>query len=777
MREDSMEEAFKQIGAYFNGNRTGYVLLVNTDDMDIYAEIVQRLEADETKKCVHASDHCLKNGLPDVEKCITEVSCLGDYVLIGTSQALMLQSSTELERHVDFLLEQSISGHALILLNYCKSYIEKFAKRDPRIGRRVLLIDTPNVTPLPQITLTDESQRDAIGSIHDLLMVLEKGNVSTLMNQPDLVVRTTFGKDFFSKAVYQVNEAGSTYERLAKEYVDIAGSTQADYGNEQQWKWLEERLKERHSLSAVVVDEFGTCENLEFNMQDMFAKSDLPEKKWLYWMALKVFGTKNEYLKVVLFNSKQVDDFEEHLYLDLADIERLNPQYKKMYVERMNLINRLPERLPLISKYCDKVGKYEKDAIYYLTDGSLNEEIEFVKYLSLYDYTEDEVYAVAAHYSIMLEQYLEQFTFDSSNTRVAEADMGLLDILSQYFQTYKIQKITNRIFPEFLALVDEFALERPFNKLRPRSSIVSQMNKDDSELFFFDALGVEYLSFIQKKCEEYGMVIEISVCHAELPSITEKNKEFIQYFGEKYKKIDALDELKHHSQIFDYEKRKEPIHLFRELEIIDSELRQIQSMLVQDTIKRAIIVSDHGASRLAVINEKENNSNLELDEKAQHSGRCCPSGCDPQIPCAAYEDGFAVLANYERFKGGRKANVEVHGGATLEEVVVPVITLMKKPENIEYCFTEPVIRLKQKDVATITLYCNVPMSNPIIHVEGRIYTGEFGVDKKHAKFVMPELKRSREYIAEVYEGEKNLAVTLNFKIQKSMGQENDLFGI
>lgn len=159
------------------------------------------------------------------------------------------------------------------------------------------------------------------------------------------------------------------------------------------------------------------------------------------------------------------------------------------------------------------------------------------------------------------------------------------------------------------------------------------------------------------------------------------------------------DEVKHNSQIYDYEKCKLPIHIFRELEIIDNELRNIQAMLIQESISKAIIVSDHGASRLAVISGEENSAFIEMDEKGEHSGRCCPIDDNPNIKYAAYEDGYAVLANYERFKGGRKANVEVHGGATLEEVIVPIITLTKKPSNVEYCFTESLIILKQREVA------------------------------------------------------------------------------
>lgn len=775
MRENGVEAAFKQIGAYFDGETTGYPFLVNTEDMDIYAEIVQRLEADTTKRCVYVSDNCHKNGLPNMEKCVSEISGCENYALIGSSQALMLKSEEAIERQIDIFLGQSISGHTLILLNHSKKYIEKFEKRDPRVKRQVLLIDG-KTTPLPKIILVKDEKKNSLRSIQHLLSYLEKTNGHALSNQSELYVKTNFGCDFFSDAVYQITETKGTYDSLVKSYIDIAGATESGYGTEQQWKWLDKKLEGRQSLSAVVYDEFGVTDNLDLFLSSEFSKNDA-ERFWLYWLALKIFGTKNEYLRLVLEKSQSVDDFEEHIYLDLAEEKNGNAYFEKIYQERKSLLNNLPENLPLITKYCEKIGKYEKNAVYYLTDSSNNEEMEFVKYLSIYDFAEDEVYKVVKHFSPMLEKYLEQFTFDSVNTKVAEGDSELREILSQYFQTYKIQKITNRIYPDFLTTVECFATDRPYNKLRPRSNIISQMNKEGAELFFFDALGVEYLSFIQAKCEEYGLISEISVGHGELPSITEKNKEFIQYFSGEFRKINELDELKHHSQFFDYEKRKEPLHVFRELEIIDSELRQIQSLLVQEIIKKAVIVSDHGASRLAVINEKENNSPLELAEKGKHSGRCCPAESDPKIPYVAYEDGFAVLANYERFKGGRKGNVEVHGGATLEEVVVPIITLMRKPENVEYCFTDSIIKIKQKDVASITLYCTAPMNHPIIHVDQYIYEGEFVADKKHARFVMPELKRSREYVAEIYDGAKNLSISLNFRVQKSVGQENDLLGL
>ena len=61
--------------------------------------------------------------------------------------------------------------------------------------------------------------------------------------------------------------------------------------------------------------------------------------------------------------------------------------------------------------------------------------------------------------------------------------------------------------------------------------------------------------------------------------------------------------------------------------------------------------SDHGASRLAVINNTENKWRMATDGK--HSGRCCPvNEIDEKPDTATEEHEFWVLANYDRFKGG-----------------------------------------------------------------------------------------------------------------------------
>ncbi len=536
---------------------------------------------------------------------------------------------------------------------------------------------------------------------------------------------------------------------------------------------MSEKLEQYGAISAIAENVFGSTVNLALYIGQVFEEKNA-EKYWLLWLCMKIFGsTGNKYLGIIMQNSTSVADFEEHIYLDLLNIRRDDVQFRQCYTERKRLIDMLPENLNLQDLYCDKIGIYQKDSIYYLTDASEKEELAFMQCLEIYDYSEDELLRITEAAFPAIYSYLQKFTFNVTNTKVPVGEEELRDVLTKYFEKYKRQKLMNRIDPDFLREVEQYAMERPYNKLQARSAIVSKMDRSNAQLYFFDALGVEYLGFIQERCEHYELVIEISVGRCELPSITSKNKEFLHFFSGGAFDIKKLDELKHHSQVIDYNQCKEPVHLFRELQIIDDELKNIRSGLKQGDYDKAVLVSDHGASRLAVIYEQENEK-LELEEKGKHSGRCCRAKDNPQVPYVSYWDGYAILANYERFKGARKANVEVHGGASMEEVVVPIITLTKRPADRDIRFVNPCVILKGREPATITVYSNIPLHEPKLIVNERVYFGEFCEDSKHAKFIMPEMKRTKDWLADFYDGDKKIASGMEFHIQKNT-QEQSLF--
>ena len=773
----TVTEGFQEINAYCTGKPLGHPLLVNLENFNDFQTVLQRLEADVSKQCIFVSQFMQKNGLPTIDDAITKITGKGTFVMVGASQAAMLRNEAAVDALVDELLGLSISGYAIVLMDHCKKFIDRYLQRDPRCDRHVVLVEG-NIAPLPQIKLTDNEAVcvgfKPLNGIQGLLKYLEKVDDTKIQVHPSLTILTNFKTSLFKQSMYSVSESAGIYDAVCQKYHDLA-LTKNEYGTQEQWGWLLNEMNDMDTFSEFVCSKFGGTSNLTAYLDNVIESGD-KEKIWLLWLAMQVFGAgANKYVSRIITHSNSVDTFEGSLYNELLSIKHDESMFDTYYMERKYILESMPENLPYIDDYCDKIGMHGKYAVFYLTSGSERERYEFAKCLSIYEYSDEEITKVLKNGFQDIYCYMQPFVFDMSNTKLPDVDNYLRDELTSYFAQYKQQKLTNRIFNDFITKVDNYAVDRPFMKLQPRSSIVSKINKDKAGVFFFDALGVEYLAYIQDKCEKYGLVSEISIGRCELPSITSENKEF-ENTCLNIKKISDLDELKHHSTTYNYTTCPYPIYLFRELEIIDTELRRIQSQLAQGIIQKAVIFSDHGASRLAVLYGKESTSNIELDEKGVHSGRCCKIDEDPNLPQASYEDGYSVLANYERFKGGRAANLEVHGGATLEEVLVPVITLMRKPDNIIYCFEDPVIKFKMGQDAKIVLFSNISMKQPRIQVNGIFYDGIFVGDKKHAEFVMPELKRTNSYEAIIYDGDKNVGVTLNFSIERATKQKN-LFGL
>ena len=69
-----------------------------------------------------------------------------------------------------------------------------------------------------------------------------------------------------------------------------------------------------------------------------------------------------------------------------------------------------------------------------------------------------------------------------------------------------------------------------------------------------------------------------------------------------------------------------------------------------------------------------------------------------------------------------------------------IITLTKRPDNIELCFVNPVIALKPRVTPELVLYSNVPLSKPRLLIDGDFYDGEFVADKKHARLKFRRLR-------------------------------------
>ncbi len=297
----------------------------------------------------------------------------------------------------------------------------------------------------------------------------------------------------------------------------------------------------------------------------------------------------------------------------------------------------------------------------------------------------------------------------------------------------------------------------------------SGINPDKTLLIFLDAMGVEFLGYIKELCAELKLRFVPSIARANLPTITSANKEFYDdWQGNKETPIKGIDDLKHHpEQGYDFNNSPYPIHLSEELEVVREALERAKTKLSSGEYRKVIIASDHGASRLAVISP-----DMQIDSGAcesKSSGRYCQGDSVPSAENIATEGEYAIVADYSRFKGSRAASVEVHGGATLEEIVVPIIELTLADSNIQVALENCGIEISYKKVPELILIITPDCDAVTASVGSVIYKAE----KLENKVVMPDLKKGT-YTLDVFENQNKIA-SKEFTIKSKGFAERDIF--
>lgn len=747
---------------------TGAPLLIGIDTSSDYAALLGLLKDDFGKQIIRMSDSCKVDFPPDPT---FQISMIGSaaktkpVVWIGAVQASMLYGQQATERFLVNLLGSSFSGPVTILCPYCVNLLENIGRNYTKLGYNIAVVNADG-RDIPRIQVNTEeivyASENIVRGISNLLRVLEDakyGNVIPLI--------TACKISYLEASMYPVSEGVSPFQFLCQKEPGIAANVVENNGSVDQWQKLVLELQKAGSLSETCKSKLCSIRELQDTFGDYLSGDE--DTRFLCFVCMKVFYSNGEnYLAYCLRQADTVHEFEEKLYTAILTLDHKDPRFFNWIRQRRRMLSSLDENSARMKDFCEKATIKGKDILWYLSDETEEERAALIHALSVNIYAQDELINVLSIVSPQLFVYMQQFIFDEFNTKVMESDAYVRSLLTEYFQRYKYQKLTNRQDQDFVDLVEKEAKTRSFTKLQARSAIVKKLDKNGSQPYFFDALGAEFLSFIQSKSDDYGMQFECFVGHCNLPSITSKNKEFYNAFpAGSILKEEGLDEIKHHGTKYDYRVITEPLHIFDELAILDRDLKKMSSALAMGSCKRIIILSDHGASRLAVTYRSENDK-LELADPGMHSGRCCPADADPGIDFVTYEDGFAVLANYERFKGSRKADVETHGGASLEETVIPVIILTLKPKEQQLFFVESVVMCSVKEGSSIRMFANPPLKKPRMVVNGQSYEGRFDGDKHNVAFEMPDIRRKGHHEAEIYDGGIKLTV-LTFETKRQTG--------
>ncbi len=766
----SLNQYILKIDRYLSRDE-GLPIVVDVQNEADQAELVQHYHVGKNK-LISALKYCAPDEMPRYEELLNDLATVdGVLIVTGVTSYLKLDGEQELQRFLRKLLSMSIKGHVVFITYQCRRYLPLY---DQRIARRIVVVKN-NEKKVPDIVFTNPAiplpkNFESIAGIENFSAMAEAGSTDIMY------VVTTKSRDAFPHSLYNITSLQNAYDVLLLKD-DSTRALPEEIGTSAQWGYAMQLFEHKSSWADVIDDEFGNHTMLEYIFSNYANFS--ADRKWLYFIALKLFGAKNNWcLTAAALKASGINDFKKQVYRCILEKSTDDSNFWKCYESRKIVLEQMGNPSSELTSYCKVVFSKGINTICYLTDNTQKEQETIFAFLDQYGLEMDrnKLMDILSRVYPALYQYLLPYRFRNA-------------LLDQYFQDYKYQKVINKILPEFEAEVKEQAEKREYNYiLSPRTSVIESLNRKDAQLYFMDAMGVEYLGYIVSVCRELNLITNIKVCVAELPSITSRNKEFLDLFVDtKYQTVSIkdIDDIKHHGKYdFDfYRNSKLPIYLIKELEVIRTALVKIRDDLAESPLQRVFMIADHGASRLAVLHDTENE--WEMTENGQHSGRCCPkSDVDAKPDFAADAGDFWALANYDRFKGGRKANVEVHGGATLEELCVPIIELTYMAEKPEIALMPvesddftigkiPEIEVSFRKKAALKIFSTVSLQNVSLAVNGTFYSAvDLGNNCYRAD--MPELKKQGTYYADVCSGDNVFAEQLPFIIKKEGQKERIL---
>ena len=725
-----MSDLEAKIDKYFNSTSL-YPLLVVVPT-DEYRVILEKFSS---VKKVKVSSYCVgADKEPDTEKLVGELRNLqGNYFLVGLGDYLANKGIDAKNLLLPYKNIELCRDSRLVVLLSAHMYpiAKEILDSDLRLRTRFVL---PKY--VPEIPAVDNNA--LVYGIQKYLEDCEDARPPGSIKTERRITQAT------------VINPESAFDELSHKFPDLLGNLPKETGTAENWAELLSAVnKSGMSLMKYVgVRNFSAEEYIFLD----HAKSDNYDS-WLFFLYLKITQKGQNYLNYVTSKTVRHSQLFENAKTSILDIHVSDERFNEFYLQRKKLLKNCSDTD--MADYIPKIGKHGADCIAYLTDNTKIERQNII--VSLSEGAKGE-YVRKCYPDLYF--YLQDYQFlDKSTTK--------------YFASYKRCKVYNKIDDDFAAIVKSNAINRPYNSFPPLSSVFTSINHVGSDLVFMDALGVEFLGYIKEVCAELKLRFDPIVARANLPTVTSQNRAFYDDWKEsKETPIKDLDELKHNPERgYDFNNSPYPVHLTEELEVVREALNRAKVKLDSGRYRKVIIASDHGASRLAVICADEKIDPAGCAPKS--GGRYCQGLTLPEADFIAHEgDDFAVIADYSRFDGSRISSVEVHGGATLEEVLVPIIELTSANE-VHVILESNVIELSYKTTPELILKILPDCDNITAKING-IECTVVKTENTRFKIDIQNLKKGT-YILSIFENQNKIAGDLEFTVKSKGFGERKMF--
>jgi hypothetical protein len=315
--------------------------------------------------------------------------------------------------------------------------------------------------------------------------------------------------------------------------------------------------------------------------------------------------------------------------------------------------------------------KDNSNALQFLNCGTNAERVEIVRRAS----TEDLSYGLPKQYGelfpTLADYFSTAFEYDDEAT-------------TAYFKEYRRLKVSNSITDNFVKWAFDLVIPATYPT---RDAVMGELQtQSDVALLVVDAMGAEYMPLLLALAKRRGMNIESqAVVTAKLPTETVFNP--IQWDeARRLLEVKSIDNIVHNGAA-KHETCTPERNFTETLRVFEAEImNRIADGLTR--FARVAVTADHGATRLAVIARNESKG-ATLSWDSARDGQpidwrysLAPQGIPrpPEFESEYFpgrKETYWIVCGYNRLpKMGGKL-YELHGGATFEERLVPVIVFTR----------------------------------------------------------------------------------------------------
>ncbi len=440
---------------------------------------------------------------------------------------------------------------------------------------------------------------------------------------------------------------------------------EANFSYQQADALLRKCNEKRLSPKEVITERFGgekylSCEKAPAKLLEL--KYD---ELWdLFVWLLKSKIKEDTYLSKVLKYDLTADNFLEY-YIVFAAKDLLNSVNAKKYAEeRASVLTRMTAVEPLIARFVSETEDSDNSVIFMNCDTSA-ELSGLIRRAAKYDlrYRLPEKF----DFSAPIINFYTAPDFDYS-------DKGL----TAYFTKLRHNRIKNTIDPEFVC--EAYRSKVPYG-IEKRDAILPKYDDGRSALLIVDGLGAEYYPLLINLAMQNNLNIqEKRIVEVNLPTSTDFNH--IKWSaGNELQQVKRVDEISHEGyakhEKCNYEDNLTELFLLFQKTI----LTRVVSGL--NDYNRVIVTADHGSSYLAVTAYQNNLTNTlpwDNPQDWRYSSLVNAIECSDDLEIVYLPSSgltYYVVKGYNRLpkQGGKLYGL--HGGATLEERLVPFVVFTR----------------------------------------------------------------------------------------------------